>query len=227
MWYKTEHKKQKIKLLSGIVTMSSSTTSQPRYSLNRKVAVMGYPHVGKSSIVQRFTQNMFPDRYETTIEDQHTKHHTAFHRDFNLRVTDTAGQQEYTVFPRSCSLDVAGFLLVYAIDDRKSFDICSSIYEKIISVYGDPSIPIIIVGNKCDLGTQRVVQQEEGKELAKQCEAKFVEITARETNRVNEVFELLLREIEISRGNLRGPPQQQTKEQTSSDPNDPKNCVIS
>lgn len=173
-----------------------------RQSLNRKVAVMGYPHVGKSAIVLRFTQNVFPERYESTIEDQHTKHMTAFQRDYNLRVTDTAGQQEYTVFPRSCSLDINGFILVYAIDDRKSFEMCTNIYEKIVRTYGDTSIPIVIVGNKSDLSTQRVVQQVEGQRLAEEWDAKFVEITAKESNRVSEVFELLLREIEISRGNL-------------------------
>ncbi|CAA80155.1 GTP-binding protein Rheb homolog 1 [Caenorhabditis elegans] len=181
--------------------MSSSLQSN-RQSLNRKVAVMGYPHVGKSALVLRFTQNIFPERYESTIEDQHSKHIAAFHRDYHLRVTDTAGQQEYTVFPRSCSLDINGFILVYAIDDRKSFEMCSNIYEKIVRTYGDTSIPIVIVGNKTDLSTQRVVRAEEGEELARQWDAKFVEITARESNRVHEVFELLLREIEISRGNL-------------------------
>ncbi|CAI2348412.1 unnamed protein product [Caenorhabditis sp. 36 PRJEB53466] len=173
-----------------------------RLTLNRKVAVMGYPHVGKSALVLRFMQNTFPERYESTIEDQHTKRLTIFQRDYNIRVTDTAGQQEYTVFPRSCSLDINGFVLVYSIEDRKSFDMCTNIYEKIVRVYGDTSIPIVIVGNKTDLASQRVVQMEEGEALAKQWDAKFIEITAREPNRANEVFETLLREIEISRGNL-------------------------
>uniref|UniRef100_A0A8R1HGS4 Uncharacterized protein n=1 Tax=Caenorhabditis japonica TaxID=281687 RepID=A0A8R1HGS4_CAEJA len=170
--------------------------------LNRKVAVMGYPHVGKSALVLRFTQNVFPEKYESTIEDQHQKQLSFFQRDYNLRVTDTGGQQEYTVFPRSCSLDINGFILVYAIDDRKSFEMCSNIYDKIVRTYGDTSIPIVVVGNKTDLGAQRVVQFDEGEALARQWDAKFLEITARELNRVNEVFELLLREIEISRGNI-------------------------
>lgn len=33
---------------------------------------------------------------------------------------DTAGQQEFSIFPRSCSVDIDGYVLVYAIDDRKS-----------------------------------------------------------------------------------------------------------
>lgn len=42
---------------------------------------------GKSALVLRFTQNIFPERYESTIEDQHSKHIAAFHRDYHLRVT--------------------------------------------------------------------------------------------------------------------------------------------
>lgn len=212
------------RLYSSIAKMSNGL--QPnRQSLNRKVAIMGYPHVGKSAIVLRFTQNVFPERYESTIEDQHTKQMTAFHRDFNLRVTDTAGQQEYTVFPRSCSLDINGFLLVYAIDDRKSFEMCSNIYDKIVQVYGDTNIPMLIVGNKLDLNAQRVVDQEEGRQLAEHCHAKFIEITAKESNRVVEVFELLLREIEISRGNLNEAKPNGNNAVVRN--NDPKNCVIS
>lgn len=201
-----------------------------RQSLNRKVAVMGYPHVGKSAIVLRFTQNVFPERYESTIEDQHSKHMSAFQRDYHLRVTDTAGQQEYTVFPRSCSFDINGFVLVYAIDDRKSFEMCSCIYDKIVRTYGDTSLPIVVVGNKIDLNTQRVVQHAEGTELAKKCNAKFLEITAKESNRVSEVFEVLLREIEISRGNLL--PSDRINSPKSPPPptnskSDPKVCSIS
>ncbi|CAL2036798.1 unnamed protein product [Caenorhabditis brenneri] len=200
-----------------------------RQSLNRKVAVMGYPHVGKSAIVLRFTQNIFPERYESTIEDQHSKYMTAFQRDYHVRVTDTAGQQEYTVFPRSCSFDINGFVLVYAIDDRKSFEMCTSIYEKIVKTYGDTSLPIVIVGNKNDLTTQRVVQHAEGTQLAKKWNAKFLEITAKESNRVSEVFEVLLREIEISRGNVLPTDRQNAPKSPSPAPSrpDPKGCIIS
>uniref|UniRef100_A0A1I7UQS3 GTP-binding protein Rheb n=1 Tax=Caenorhabditis tropicalis TaxID=1561998 RepID=A0A1I7UQS3_9PELO len=206
--------------------MSSSMQSN-RQSLNRKVAVMGYPHVGKSALVLRFTQNVFPEVYESTIEDQHSKHMMAFHRDYHLRVTDTAGQQEYTVFPRSCSLDINGFILVYAIDDRKSFEMCSNIYEKIVRTYGDTSIPIVIVGNKSDLSTQRVVMHSEGVALASKWDAKFLEFTAKDSNRANEVFELLLREIEISRGNLLPTERQSTPVVKQQPKDDGKTCSIS
>ena len=41
--------------------------------MQRKIAMMGFPGVGKSSITQRFVSNTFPDSYDTTIEDQYQK----------------------------------------------------------------------------------------------------------------------------------------------------------
>lgn len=92
---------------------------------------------GKSSITLRFVQGHFPDAYDTTIEDLHSKQFKFQGKPYDLQVIDTAGQvrlindfypcswlylqQEYSLFPRSCALDVHGYILVYAIDDRKTY----------------------------------------------------------------------------------------------------------
>ncbi|VDN36855.1 unnamed protein product [Gongylonema pulchrum] len=79
-----------------------------------------YCFAGKSSITLRFVYGSFPDAYDTTIEDIHSKQHKFNGRQFALQITDTAGQQEYSLFPRSCAIDIDGYILVYAIDDRRS-----------------------------------------------------------------------------------------------------------
>ncbi|GMT20122.1 hypothetical protein PFISCL1PPCAC_11419 [Pristionchus fissidentatus] len=150
----------------------------------RKIAIMGYPCVGKSSITLRFINGNFPEAYDTTIEDRHDKPYSWKGREYALRITDTAGQQEFTIFPRSCSIDVDGFILVYAIDDRKSFEIIQTIHDKIVECVGDMNVPIVVVGNKLDLQYQgRVVTREEGETLAKKWKANFVEISARDLDK--------------------------------------------
>ncbi|KAK6036165.1 hypothetical protein COOONC_26330 [Cooperia oncophora] len=55
--------------------------------ITRKIALMGYPCVGKSSITLRFVQGHFPDAYDTTIEDLHNKPYRWLGRDYNLKIT--------------------------------------------------------------------------------------------------------------------------------------------
>ncbi|GMS90131.1 hypothetical protein PENTCL1PPCAC_12306 [Pristionchus entomophagus] len=203
--------------------LSANSRHQIRY--NRKIAIMGYPCVGKSSITLRFINGNFPDAYDTTIEDRHDKTYKWKGRDYSLRITDTAGQQEFTIFPRSCSVDVDGFILVYAIDDRKSFEIIQTIHDKIVECVGDMNVPVVVVGNKLDLQYAcRAVSREEGEALARKWNASFVEISARDLerqqvqaaapvrprvtpdgnvpNEVNEIFERVILAIEVAKGNM-------------------------
>ncbi|KAK6052593.1 Ras family protein [Cooperia oncophora] len=149
--------------------------------ITRKIALMGYPCVGKSSITLRFVQGHFPDAYDTTIEDLHNKPYRWLGRDYNLKITDTAGQQEYSIFPRSCSVDIDGFILVYAIDDKKSFEIIQVIHDKIMETIGDNKVPIVVVGNKLDLQhASRMVTKEDGSRLAQKWRAAFIETSAKD-----------------------------------------------
>ncbi|GMR43378.1 hypothetical protein PMAYCL1PPCAC_13573 [Pristionchus mayeri] len=218
--------------VEGIIMNPSpqlSSKSSHGMQYNRKIAIMGYPCVGKSSITLRFINGNFPEAYDTTIEDRHEKHYKWKGREYSLRITDTAGQQEFTIFPRSCSIDVDGFILVYAIDDRKSFEIIQTIHDKIVECVGDRNVPVVVVGNKLDLQYAcRAVTREEGELLAKQWNAAFVEISARDLekkqvrtggatnqvavqrnipldkvpNEVNEIFERAILAIEVAKGNM-------------------------
>uniref|UniRef100_A0A0N5AQF7 GTP-binding protein Rheb n=1 Tax=Syphacia muris TaxID=451379 RepID=A0A0N5AQF7_9BILA len=174
--------------------------------VHRKIAILGYPCVGKSSITLRYVYGSFPDGYETTIEDVHTKTHFFNGKEFDLEITDTAGQQEYSLFPRSVSVDVDGYILVYAIDDRKSFEIIRAIYEKLMENYCDRNTPLVLVGNKLDLQhNNRQVTTEEGKRLAASWDAAFHETSAKDNTAVQPIFDSILRKIEIANGNMRRP----------------------
>ncbi|PIO53023.1 Ras family protein, partial [Teladorsagia circumcincta] len=105
--------------------------------------------------------------------------HGIFLEEYGL--TDTAGQQEYSIFPRSCSVDIDGFILVYAIDDKKSFEIIQVIHDKIMETVGDNKVPIVIVGNKLDLQhASRMVTKEDGSKLAQKWRAAFIETSAKD-----------------------------------------------
>jgi len=62
---------------------------------------------------------------------------------------------------------------------------------------GADSVPIMIVGNKCDVqGAQRRISEEQGKKLASELKGGFVETSARENKNVAKAFEMMIAEIE-------------------------------
>jgi GTPase SAR1 family protein len=50
-----------------------------------------------------------------------------------------------------------GFLLVYAITSRNSFEEISIFHQQILRVKDQDSFPVIVVANKCDLEYERQV----------------------------------------------------------------------
>jgi Ras family protein len=60
-------------------------------------------------------------------------------------------QDEYTLFPSKYANGVHGYLLVYSINSRQSFDMITTIYDKIIDFSGARQVPVVIVGQKVDL----------------------------------------------------------------------------
>lgn len=57
-------------------------------------------------------------------------------QDYELKLVDTAGQDEYSIFPSQYSIDVHGYVLVYSITSTKSFNVVKSIYEKLLDITG-------------------------------------------------------------------------------------------
>jgi len=53
--------------------------------------------------------------------------------------------------------DGKGFLLVYSICDKQSFDKVQELREKILRTKDSSDVPMVIVGNKCDLEDERQV----------------------------------------------------------------------
>uniref|UniRef100_A0A8C5Y5F1 RAP1A, member of RAS oncogene family n=1 Tax=Microcebus murinus TaxID=30608 RepID=A0A8C5Y5F1_MICMU len=57
-------------------------------------------------------------------------------------------------------------------------------------------VPMILLGNKCDLEDERVVGKEQGQNLARQwCNCAFLESSAKSKINVNEIFYDLVRQI--------------------------------
>ncbi|XP_065155370.1 GTP-binding protein Rheb homolog [Atheta coriaria] len=168
----------------------------------RKIAVMGCKSVGKSSLCIQFVEGQFVDSYDPTIENTFTKSTRINSQEFELNVVDTAGQDEYSIFPYQYSIDVHGYVLVYSITSAQSFKIVKLIYDKLLDIVGKGHVPLVLVGNKTDLHMQRRITEEEGKKLAESWNCVFLETSAKKNSSVSDVFHSLIHEIEKANGNV-------------------------
>ncbi|MBN3294498.1 CRGN protein, partial [Polypterus senegalus] len=135
---------------------------------------------GKSSLTIQFVEGQFVDSYDPTIENTFTKMITVNGQEYHLQLVDTAGQDEYSIFPQTYSIDINGYILVYSVTSNKSFEVVKVIHEKLLDMVGKVQVPIMLVGNKKDLHMERVISCEEGKALAESWNAAFMESSAKE-----------------------------------------------
>jgi len=169
----------------------------------RKICVMGYSRVGKSSLTIQFVNDYFVDAYEPTISNTFYKSFVFKKEHYSMEVMDTAGQDEYTILPTAYSSAMDGYILVYDITNKKSFEVCKVIFEKLLDLMGescDNHVPIVLVGNMKDKHTSRVISTDQGKALAAEWKCEFMESSAKLNENVNLMFENLLLQIDRRRG---------------------------
>lgn len=160
-----------------------------------KLIVMGDGGVGKSCITVQYTQGRFLETYDPTIEDTYRKQVDVDGIQVMLEILDTAGQEQFEAMRDMYMRDGAGFVLVYSIIEKSSIGGLGSLRESIVKVKDTEDIPMVIVGNKCDLEEKRAVSKEEGEQLAKGWDAEFFEASAKEKINVAEIFSCLIRLI--------------------------------
>ncbi|CAN3360482.1 GTP-binding protein Rhb1p [Diutina catenulata] len=165
---------------------------------SRKLAIVGARSVGKSSMTVKYVEDHFVDQYYPTIHNEYSKAITFRGQQYSIEIVDTAGQDEFSMVEESQLIGLHGYLLVYSVTSRQSFELIELIRDKILNALGaeDDSIPMVVVGNKCDLQLQRQVESNEGAELARSLSCKFVETSVKDGVNVSAAFENLLAEIE-------------------------------
>jgi len=113
-----------------------------------------------------------------------------------LDILDTAGQEEYSALRDQWVREGRAFLLVYSCSSRQSFEEINGFRERIAMVNEDQVMPMVLVGNKCDLDAERKVSTEEGQKLANSYgDIPFIECSALKGIRCSEVFYAAVREI--------------------------------
>eukprot|EP01095_Lingulamoeba_sp_RSL-Kostka_P000531 TRINITY_DN10810_c0_g3_i1.p1 TRINITY_DN10810_c0_g3~~TRINITY_DN10810_c0_g3_i1.p1 ORF type:complete len:172 (+),score=54.45 TRINITY_DN10810_c0_g3_i1:190-705(+) len=149
-------------------------------------------------------ENYFPSVHDPTIEDNYRKKVIIDEETCFLDIFDTAGQEEYAVCRESFIKSAEGFLIVFSITSRSSFDEIQYFREEILRVRDEEKVPMVLVGNKCDICDKREVQTFEAEDLAKLYEIPFYKTSAKARINVEEAFFGLVREIRTYQLNYSG-----------------------
>eukprot|EP01086_Lenisia_limosa_P004301 TRINITY_DN19455_c0_g1_i1.p1 TRINITY_DN19455_c0_g1~~TRINITY_DN19455_c0_g1_i1.p1 ORF type:complete len:182 (+),score=25.95 TRINITY_DN19455_c0_g1_i1:129-674(+) len=164
------------------------------------LVMIGGGGVGKSSLTVQFLHNKFLKDYDPTIEESYRKQVVVDEKACVLVIVDTAGQEEFQALRDEHMGAGEGFVLVYSLTSRSSFDDAKSLRSRILRVTGKETVPIALIGNKFDLQDYREVPTNEGKALASSWSVPFLETSAKSRLNVDSAFYTVVREIRKSNG---------------------------
>ncbi|KAG0369619.1 small GTPase superfamily [Gamsiella multidivaricata] len=161
-----------------------------------KVIMVGSGGVGKSALTLQYMYGDFVEEYDPTKADSYRKKISLDSHSCQIDILDTAGQEEYAAIRDNYYRSGEGFLCVFSICEYESFVHTQEFRDQIARVLDDDKVPFILVGNKADLGQLRRVNAAEATERAAGWGCHYMETSAKTRQNVEEVYTLLLRQIQ-------------------------------
>ena len=154
-----------------------------------KLVIIGDSGVGKSSILLRFADDSFTESYLTTIgvDFRFRTIQSANNKRVKLQIWDTAGQERFRTMTSAYYRGSDGIVLVYDVTDRNSFDHIESWLAE-VNRFTESSPAKLLIGNKSDLQPEREISFEEGTKKAEQLGLKFIEVSAKSSDHIEQAF---------------------------------------
>lgn len=157
-----------------------------------KIIIVGPGGVGKSALTLQYMYGDFFEEYDPTKADTYRKKVTLDGQEAMLDILDTAGQEEYAAIRDNYYRTGEGFMCVFSVAEKESFQQTLEFREQVVRVLDDETIPFVLVGNKCDLPNRQVTYAE-GEKRAAQWKCPYIEISAKTKLNVDKVFETILK----------------------------------
>jgi Ras-related protein Rab-8A len=144
--------------------------------------------VGKTSVLFRFSDDAFNSTFISTIGiDFKIRTIELGDKKIKLQIWDTAGQERFRTITTAYYRGAMGILLVYDITNEKSFENIKT-WIKNIEQHASADVEKMILGNKCDMEDKRKITKEQGEQLAKEYNVKFMETSAMNRTNVEKAF---------------------------------------
>lgn len=172
-------------------------TSDNKYVF--KIIIIGNTGSGKSSLLLRYTRDIFNSYYEPTIGvDFGTKQidipYNGEHIPIKLQIWDTAGQERFDTITKSYYRNTCGVVIVFDLTSSESF---YSIPKWITNIKNNcnSTVEVILIGNKCDLRDDIVVEQHEIDKMCEKYGIRYFETSATQLDSTSIAFNILTQNI--------------------------------
>ena len=169
-------------------------------SFNYKTILIGDAGVGKTSLIKRYITGSKPGAYDLTIGVEYESVILPVTNELNgktkvkLQIWDTAGQETFRSIVNSYYNGAIGAIIVFDVTNRASYNhILSWLRE--IRERGSKNVKIMLIGNKCDLESRRMVSTIEADDLSKRNDIDYIEASAMTNHLVGHIFEKLAQDI--------------------------------
>ncbi|KAM5267340.1 ras-related protein Rab-17 isoform 1-T2 [Hipposideros larvatus] len=160
-----------------------------------KLVLLGSGSVGKSSLALRFVKDDFKSILPTVGCAFFTKVVEMGTASLKFEIWDTAGQEKYHSVCHLYFRGANAALLVYDITSKDSFGKAQQWLKDLEKEFSPGEVVVMLVGNKTDLGQEREVTFEDGKEFADSHNLLFMETSAKLNHQVTEAFGAIAREL--------------------------------
>ena len=156
-----------------------------------KVVLIGKSGVGKTSIISRYTTNVFKESLMTTPGANFTTKQVEFpqyKKTIKFEIWDTAGQERYRSLAKVFYNNASACILVYDITNKDTFDDLINYWVPEIKENTPKDIILALAGNKSDKYDKTEVSEEEGKSLAKEIKSIYMRTSAKLNSSIDELF---------------------------------------
>ena len=185
---------------------------------------LGDTTVGKTSIIKRHIKKTFDENAIATIGIDNIKEEKEIdNKKYTFKIYDTAGQERYKSISLSYIKLGDGFLLVFSVDKRETFDKLDLWVENMYESISPEEKVIFLVGNKID-SEKRVVTKEEAEEYAKKKNFDYYETSAKTGEGIEKLFDELYHKIYEKNKNVSGSKGQQLNSNGNESPKPKCSC---
>jgi len=159
--------------------------------INKKICMLGSFSVGKTSLVRRFIDSLFSDKYHTTVGVKVDKKQLEIEGQVvNLMLWDLAGEDEFNKLQASFLRGSSGFLIVIDGTRAATLDKALELHQRISPDF--PNASFVLALNKADLKDEWELDMDKVQSLMEQGWAVF-ETSAKSGECVEDIFKTLSR----------------------------------
>ncbi len=165
------------------------------FDLIFKIVIIGDSGVGKTNLIGRYLKNEYKEDSKATVGVEFgEKKYEINGLKIKAQIWDTAGQERYRAITSMYYKGAKGAFIVFDLSSKSTFQNVEKWFNEIKKT-ADPTINLILIGNKSDLKDKRQISTEEGENKAKEMNVAYLETSALNADNVDKAFDLLIQEI--------------------------------